>query len=471
MLGMVTLLTLVRVSAMMVGEVFGMFVGVPPMPVARKGEWEDQQQQERVLSSIASEKLLAVTEEVTAGLELWRNAVTAEAGEGKSAAEVATRLMGEFEGVQQAVRELQASFAKSRSVGSVVGVVSWDLEKSQASLKDEHKAVAMQNREVHELARRTIKEHENHGGFETTVGVVDRVPELMKKTQADLANFNNEELQARLRETEGIVEAGLDIDEAELLVARYVDAVAAAAGAAQARSGGAGDTADEEIEEVVKEVLRSVDVTGPPDGCVSVSLAKDLTKAQLERFGADQTGIPDYAMGPAGARVIPNLTSATYEAPMSMLEKVRSLGRKNSAQDVSQPAIAINPESRLGRCWPMKGYRGALAVRLSEPINIESISIEHAPRELLLNGGISALKDFLIIGYPKGWVPGGSDMGDVLVGGGEYRLDGDVIQFFDVAEEYRGVEYAAVALEVESNHGEGAYTCIYRLRVHGSPAP
>lgn len=61
-----------------------------------------------------------------------------------------------------------------------------------------------------------------------------------------------QELQARLRETEGIVEAGLDIDEAELLVARYVDAVAAAAGAAQARSGGAGDTADEEIEEVVK---------------------------------------------------------------------------------------------------------------------------------------------------------------------------------------------------------------------------
>lgn len=45
-------------------------------------------------------------------MELWRNAVTAEAGEGKSAAEVATRLMGEFEGVQQAVRELQASFAK-----------------------------------------------------------------------------------------------------------------------------------------------------------------------------------------------------------------------------------------------------------------------------------------------------------------------------------------------------------------------
>lgn len=74
----------------------------------------------------------------------------------------------------------------------MVGVVSWDLEKSQASLKDEHKAVAMQNREVHELARRTIKEHEDHEGFDTTVDVVDRVPELMTKTRADLAKTNTE---------------------------------------------------------------------------------------------------------------------------------------------------------------------------------------------------------------------------------------------------------------------------------------
>lgn len=31
------------------------------------------------------------------------------------------------------------------------------------------------------------------------------------------------------------------------------------------------------------------------------------------RYGADRTGIPDYAMGPAGARVIPSLTSDTHE--------------------------------------------------------------------------------------------------------------------------------------------------------------
>ena len=62
-------------------------------------------------------KLLAVTGEVTAGLDRWRTAV-ATGGDGggnggEGAADLATRLKGEFEGLQKAVRELQASFAKA----------------------------------------------------------------------------------------------------------------------------------------------------------------------------------------------------------------------------------------------------------------------------------------------------------------------------------------------------------------------
>lgn len=42
----------------------------------------------------------------------------------------------------------------------------------------------------------------------------------------------------------------------------------------------------------------------------------------------------------------------------------------------------------------------------------------------------------LVTGYPKN---GGiaDEIGHELVSGGEYRLEGDVIQFFDVAEQYR----------------------------------
>lgn len=44
------------------------------------------------------------------------------------------------------------------------------------------------------------------------------------------------------------------------------------------------------------------------------------------------------------------------------------------------------------------GSGGKLTVKLSKTINVESISLEHAPRELLLNKGISAPKHFTVYG-------------------------------------------------------------------------
>lgn len=59
-------------------------------------------------------------------------------------------------------------------------------------------------------------------------------------------------LRARLRETEEMLEAGLEVEDAELMAARYVDAATATAGGAQAGSGGSGDATDEEIDQAVK---------------------------------------------------------------------------------------------------------------------------------------------------------------------------------------------------------------------------
>lgn len=142
------------------------------------------------------------------------------------------------------------------------------------------------------------------------------------------------------------------------------------------------------------------------------------------------------------------------------------------------------------------GSSGRLTVKLSQPIRVSSISIEHAPRVLLLNEGSSALKVFSVIGergglfipamtgfvmviilkpshgsvlglmvgwwlkyhgnvpyemkeyvlfrrysstgYPRGWVTGPDTVGHSLVSDAEYRLDGDEIQFFNISEEYRG---------------------------------
>ncbi|CAM9522480.1 unnamed protein product [Scytosiphon promiscuus] len=289
----------------------------------------------------------------------------------------------------------------------------------------------------------------------------------MNKLTYGLAEADVEAMLVRLGEVEGEINAAITMEEAQEMAAQY-----AAATRARQGKGGIGQShqpTDEDIARNVQEFMPLAMVHTSPENCVSMATAQNITRVELERYGADRTGIPDYAMGPAGARVIPSLTSDTYEPPMGFVERLRSKRRKASLQAVSQPPVAINPESRLGRCWPMQGSDGKLTVKLSQPINVNKISIEHAPRELLLNKGISALKDFTVVGYPKGLAIG-DETSHVLVRDGEYSLEGDVIQFFDVAHEYRRMEYAAVALEVDSNHGEGAYTCIYRFRVHGSPS-
>lgn len=59
-----------------------------------------------------------MTDHASAGLELWRNAPAAAVGGGESIKAAAVRLLGEFEGVQDAIREVQSSLAK---VGGVIG--------------------------------------------------------------------------------------------------------------------------------------------------------------------------------------------------------------------------------------------------------------------------------------------------------------------------------------------------------------
>lgn len=61
-----------------------------------------------------------------------------------------------------------------------------------------------------------------------------------------------QELRARLRETEEILEAGVEVEDAEVMAARYVDAATTTAGGAQAEPGGSGDTTDEDIDQAVK---------------------------------------------------------------------------------------------------------------------------------------------------------------------------------------------------------------------------
>ena len=64
------------------------------------------------------------------------------------------------------------------------------------------------------------------------------------------------------------------------------------------------------------------------------------------------------------------------------------------------------------------------------------------------------------------------DTAPVLLSTFEYQADGPVSQTFPVAADAAaaGDTYPLVQLRLKSNHGNPNFTCLYRFRVHGSPA-
>lgn len=48
---------------------------------------------------------------------------------------------------------------------------------------------------------------------------------------------------------------------------------------------------------------------------------------------------------------------------ITLVDRIRSKGRKEALRPVVGPPVAINPESQLGRCWPVKGERAGLPCR------------------------------------------------------------------------------------------------------------
>ena len=114
-------------------------------------------------------------------------------------------------------------------------------------------------------------------------------------------------------------------------------------------------------------------------------------------------------------------------------------------------------------------------MRLAKPIYVDSVLIEHPPKEIAGPGAHSAIRSFRVQGFEDknaagdAWELGSFEYsiprgGGVGGGGGRSRR-----QEFSVDDTVDGETVPvlhAIRLVVESNWG-GPYACLYRLRVHG----
>uniref|UniRef100_A0A5K4EZF0 SUN domain-containing protein n=2 Tax=Schistosoma mansoni TaxID=6183 RepID=A0A5K4EZF0_SCHMA len=122
------------------------------------------------------------------------------------------------------------------------------------------------------------------------------------------------------------------------------------------------------------------------------TLAKMIDEA-LHLFAADRTGLTDYALESSGGSIVGTRCTKTYTEGASLF----SIFGLPLARLSNSPRTILQPGNNPGDCWPFHGSKGQAIIRLSSPIIISSVTLEHLPRELAPNGRLdSAPRDFLV---------------------------------------------------------------------------
>ncbi|EGI61012.1 Protein unc-84-like protein A [Acromyrmex echinatior] len=132
-------------------------------------------------------------------------------------------------------------------------------------------------------------------------------------------------------------------------------------------------------------------------------------------------------------------------------------------QQQNTPRAMIQTGVLPGECWAFKGSSGSVVIRLLGHVHVSGVSLEHISSLISPTGETAtAPKDFSVWGL--------SDLDDkkpFSFGSFMYDNTGSPLQYFEVQN--RGKKaYDIIEVKVHSNSGNPEYTCIYRIRVHGT---
>jgi hypothetical protein len=260
------------------------------------------------------------------------------------------------------------------------------------------------------------------------------------------------------------------------------------------------------------------------DECISVNTAAEEVMSLLVKLTQDGTGLYDHVQE---GTIVHEHTSETFApSPVPQLtlggvwwgrfvpedwEKLLPGGWQlwnvglppflahtfglNQGIGVAPPEVILDPTVLPGACWPLRGGAGFVTIRLPYPVEISSISIEHASHILLKELGetyyTSAPRKIKAYGLPT--------CGEGCNGIGFDKRSAALIAEFEFNPRDPGIltvavsnkspdgtctasgvsvgacsappskfeTFAGVEFVVENNWGNVDYTCLYRLRVHG----
>ena len=199
----------------------------------------------------------------------------------------------------------------------------------------------------------------------------------------------------------------------------------------------------------------------PPPPAPSAAAVSALVTSAVDRLHADRTGLPDYASATAGGRVLAHSPLVSWAVPDAAASASHLHPR---ADELLLTAAFETP----GHCLPLAGGGAWVDVALREAVHVTAVSLEHVGAAIAFDAA-SAPRRFELHALRDG---GGE--GALLVAGSyEAPMAGgeaaSPVQTFAAGPGAAAAPVSRVRLALRSNHG-GDYTCLYRLRVHGTPA-
>ncbi|KAM6050252.1 SUN domain-containing protein 5-like [Theristicus caerulescens] len=128
-------------------------------------------------------------------------------------------------------------------------------------------------------------------------------------------------------------------------------------------------------------------------------------------------------------------------------------------------AFCLQPNDPSGNCWPFRGHQGQVVIRLPARVHVTAITVQHIFKEVSPSGtDISAPRDVAVFGVDAD----GEE--ETLLGTFTYSVAKEAIQTFPLKNAPLPRAFVYIKLLVKSNWGNPAYTCIYRVQVHGKMA-
>ncbi|KAM7082386.1 sperm-associated antigen 4 protein-like [Ciconia maguari] len=190
------------------------------------------------------------------------------------------------------------------------------------------------------------------------------------------------------------------------------------------------------------------------------SAKKEANQAAWETASEVYVEMSDWALKTSGATIDTRRTSKTYNCKENW--GCRILWFFCTAKP---PDTILQPDVSPGNCWPLQGHQGQVVIRLPARVHLTAVTVQHIFKEVSPSGTvISAPRDIAVFGVDAD----GEE--ETLLGTFMYNVAKEAIQTFPLKNVPLPRAFSYIKLLVKSNWGNPAYTCIYRVQVHGKMA-